>query len=333
MLSYATFRHSGNSVNPRVSFISHLCQSLDIPRSGSDGWRCRPSRIITTHRIMGMDFVFVNVQKPRDALQLAKEPEFRSHVTRYQWKQARRDKRLRTRLLLGAAQLDVAQDVKTTEVQTRPGFDSFTLAPALISPQIGGLRVDPFKSYPLSVQPWTPLLVDHYLMNMAVDIPELDQPGTPGLLRTSWFPLVMTEPALFSVIILLAASHYASLQSNPSGMKMDLLGLRCEAILSINRCLEAQQPGTVNDALIGAIAKMASYEAMFGSLENYSIHMQGLARVIGLRGGLTTLGLNGLLYRMVIWIDRNSAFLHGSAMTFVDELPPDPNPGQFLGSS
>jgi hypothetical protein len=170
-------------------------------------------------------------------------------------------------------------------------------------------------------------------MNMAVDIPELDQPGTPGLLRTSWFPLVMTEPALFSVIILLAASHYASLQSNPSGMKMDLLSLRCEAILSINRCLEDQQSGTVNDALIGAIAKMASYEAMFGSLENYSIHMQGLARVIGLRGGLTTLGLNGLLYRMVIWIDRNSAFLHGSAMTFVDELPPDPNPGQFLGNS
>ncbi|KAJ5968215.1 hypothetical protein N7501_004463 [Penicillium viridicatum] len=281
---------------------------------------------------MGMDFVFVNVQKPKDALQLAKEPEFRSHVTRYQWKQARRDKRLRTRPLLGAAQLGVAQDVKATEVQTRPGFDSFT-PPALISPQIGGLRVDPFKSYPISVQPWTPLLVDHYLMNMAVDIPELDQPGTPGLLRTSWFPLVMTEPALFSVIILLAASHYAALQSNPSGMRIDLLSLRCEAILSINCCLEAQQPGTVNDALIGAIAKMASYEAMFGSLENYSIHMQGLARVIDLRGGLTTLGLNGLLYRMVIWIDRNSAFLHGSAMTFVDELPPDPNPGQFLGSS
>jgi hypothetical protein len=30
-------------------------------------------------------------------------------------------------------------------------------------------------------------------MNMAVDIPELDQPGNPGLLRTSWFPLVMTD--------------------------------------------------------------------------------------------------------------------------------------------
>lgn len=55
---------------------------------------------------------------------------------------------------------------------------------------------------------------------------------------------------------------------------------------------------------------------MFGSLENYDIHMQGLSRVIGLRGGLTALGLNGLLHRIVVWIDRNAAFLHGSAMYF-----------------
>lgn len=61
---------------------------------------------------------------------------------------------------------------------------------------------------------------------------------------------------------------------------------------------------------------MASYEAMFGSLENYGIHMKGLSRVVGLRGGLTTLGFNGLLHRIVVWIDRNSAFLNGSAMYF-----------------
>lgn len=174
---------------------------------------------------------------------------------------------------------------------------------------------------------------------MAVDIPELDLPGNHGLLRTSWFPLVMTEPALFSVIMLLAASHYASLQGNPGSNKIDLLSLRYEAVLSINRSLDVQQPETIHDALIGAIAKLASYEAMFGSLENYDIHMQGLARVISLRGGLTSLGLNGLLHRIVIWIDRNAAFLHGWAMYFQEdtsvsgESPPDPNPGQFLGRS
>lgn len=140
--------------------------------------------------------------------------------------------------------------------------------------------------------------------------------------------------------MLLAVSHYASLQSHPISMKTDLLGLRCEAVSSINRSLEGQLPEAVHDALIGAIAKMASYEAMFGSLENYNIHMQGLVRVITLRGGLISLGLNGLLSRIVVWIDRNVAFFHRSATyqfpgaAFVpDEHLPDPNPGHFLRSS
>lgn len=174
---------------------------------------------------------------------------------------------------------------------------------------------------------------------MAVDVPELDLPGNHGLLRTSWFPLVMTHPALFSVIILLAASHYASLLGDPGNMRTNLLGLRYEAVSSINRCLDVQRSESIHDALIGAIAKMASYEAMFGSLENYGIHMQGLARAISLRGGLTSLGLNGLLHRIIVWIDRNAAFLHGSTIYFpvdtsiLGETPPDPNPGQFLGRS
>jgi hypothetical protein len=108
------------------------------------------------HRMTGMDFVFINVKKPKDALQLAKEPEIRSHVTRYQWKRfARRDKRLPKKTLLGS------QGVNGAECQINLEFNSFTREPVSISPQIGGLRVEPFQSYPIPVQPWTPLLVDH----------------------------------------------------------------------------------------------------------------------------------------------------------------------------
>jgi hypothetical protein len=175
---------------------------------------------------------------------------------------------------------------------------------------------------------------------MAVDIPELDLPGNRGLLRTSWFPLVMTEPALFWVVMLLAASHYACLQVYPGSIRVDLLGLRFQAISSINKRLKDRRPEDIDDALIGAIAKMASYEAMFGSFDIYNVHMQGLVRAINLRGGLGRLGLNGLLHRIVVWIDRNAAFLHGSGTYYFpgaafvpDESLLDPNPGQFLGSS
>ncbi|KAJ5982348.1 hypothetical protein N7451_012448 [Penicillium sp. IBT 35674x] len=188
---------------------------------------------------------FVNIQAPSDALQAAKEPEVRSHVTRYQWRQSKiRDQRRRRRIL----------PYVSSDKKHPGGIQSASLVRGIfvservsISPQItGGLRVDPFQSFPVSVQPWTQLLVDHLL----------------------------TDPALFTVIILLAASHYASLQGGIGSLRMNLLRLRYEAVLSINRSLAAQWPGITGDALIGAIAKMASYEAMFGSLENYDIHMQ-----------------------------------------------------------
>lgn len=173
---------------------------------------------------------------------------------------------------------------------------------------------------------------------MAVDIPELDQPGSRGLLRTRWFPLVMTEPSLFLVIMLIAASHYASVQHNTTELRLNLLSMRGEAVQAINQSL-AKQHGTINDALVGAIAKMASYEAMFGNVDTYGVHMQGLHQIVNIRGGLDGLGLGGLLRRIVVWIDRNGAFLNGSTLyfpgaTFVHGQPlPDPNPGHFLGAS
>ncbi|KAF4342041.1 fungal specific transcription factor factor domain protein [Fusarium beomiforme] len=61
-----------------------------------------------------------------------------------------------------------------------------------IERELGGGRVDPFRTYPGPWNPQIPGLVDHYLVHMAVDIPELDQPGNKGLLRTSWFPLAIS---------------------------------------------------------------------------------------------------------------------------------------------
>ncbi|KAL4930962.1 uncharacterized protein BDV17DRAFT_29241 [Aspergillus undulatus] len=311
---------------------------------------------------MSSDFVFIHVREPKDALKLAKDTRIRSHVTRRQWKQHGERSRVATERVPKKAKRgelevhehgqDNGQDSSDThdkhslqdlvsvdliEPPTNHTQTAFFSGNLPIDRPFGGLRGDPFWSYPVAWHPFLPQLVDHYLMSMAVDIPELDQPGSRGLLRTNWFPLVMSEPSLFLVIVLLAASNYASVQTEATDMKLHLLGLRCEAVQAINKYLELQ-PSAVSDALIGAIAKMASYEAMYGNLNNYAVHMQGLQRAIELRGGLSSLGLGGLLRRIVIWIDRNGAFLNGSPLyfpgeTFAPGQPlPDPNPGHFLGA-
>jgi hypothetical protein len=164
---------------------------------------------------------------------------------------------------------------------------------------------------------------------MAVDLPELDGPEQPGLLRTRWFPMVMTEAATFEVIILLAASHFALLQ-NSHNHGPDLLQLKSRAISSVRNALAFDGP---SDQLIGAVAKMASYEAMFGGQATFEKHMAGLLKMVEMRGGLTSLGLNGMLARICVWIDRNSAMLHDTPIHFTsvsEELSVEVNPSGFL---
>ncbi|KAE8384271.1 hypothetical protein BDV23DRAFT_40371 [Aspergillus alliaceus] len=286
-----------------------------------------------------MEFVFINVKEPKDALRLAKEPEIRSHVARHQWKQA--ENRPSTTRSQKNAYPPICVDMgvcSRSDPNADPNDMEDRSSTISIPPQLGGLRVDPFWSYPIEIKPFIPLLVDHYLAHMAVEIPELDQPGNKGLLRTTWFPLVMTDRALFLITMLLAASNYASVH-NKSAMKLHLLSFQCDAIQAINTALKYQQPSYINDALIAAIAKMGSYEAIYGNIDNYNVHMNALTRAIALRGGLSRLGLDGLLRRIIVWIDRNAAFLHGSPLhfpgaTLVPGQPlPDPNPGHFLGVS
>jgi hypothetical protein len=164
---------------------------------------------------------------------------------------------------------------------------------------------------------------------MAIDMPELDEPDKPGLLRTRWFPMVLTEAATFQVIILLAASHLALLH-NSKDNGPNLLQLKSKAISLTRNALAVDGP---SDQLIGAVVKMASYEAMFGDQNSYGMHMTGLMKMIDMRGGLPSLGLNGMLARICVWIDRNSAMLHDTPVHFIsvpEGLSTEVNPSGFL---
>ncbi|KHN99657.1 uncharacterized protein MAM_02510 [Metarhizium album ARSEF 1941] len=203
----------------------------------------------------------------------------------------------------------------------------------------GGGRVDPFRSYPGPWQPYIPALADHYIVQMARDIPELDQPGNRGLLRSRWFPLVLSDNAPFQVVMLLAAANYASV-NNISTLGCHILRMKQDAITVIHNTFKDERK-LASDCLIGAVAKMASFEAMHGDVLSYQTHMAGLVRMLELRGGLDALGLGGLLRRIIVWIDLNSAFLlnvpryfPGTTFTGVEEKEVtevvEPNPERFI---
>ena len=135
----------------------------------------------------------------------------------------------------------------------------------------------------------------------------------------------MTDSCLFLVSMLIAASYYASAQQQQQQQQHDNSpdlnhDLRCEALQCINQAIGMQHSdGVLSDALIGAVAKMASYEASFGDLDNYTVHMRALSKIVSLRGGLESLGLDGLLRQIVVWVDWKGASLYGSMLYFPGE--------------
>ena len=48
-----------------------------------------------------------------------------------------------------------------------------------------------------------------------------------------------------------------------------------------------------------------SNQTSFSSLETSSMHVSGLRQLVAMRGGVGTLGMNGLLRRLVYWIEEN----------------------------
>ncbi|KAF4629272.1 hypothetical protein G7Y89_g8876 [Cudoniella acicularis] len=307
-------------------------------------------------------FSFITIGDPSEAKSRARKKAVRSHVAYLQhfneykeWTQQRKMasrtqvevKKSRQEIIIETEDINIFRSdgecncgetassnpcphVKSGTVIKRA---SYTSTPMMISSMFSmdrvssGLRVDPFKTYPVPFESFMPQIVDHYLVQMAVDIPELDV-GTPGLLRSAWFPFAMSEPAVFLVILLLAASNYVSVRGESSDIP-NLLLLKQKAIRCINEALRDPRRAKTCQ-LVGAVAKMASYEAMYGTYESYSIHMQGLTKMLELKGGFENLSLNGLLSRICLWIDNNSAFLHNSPNRFFEISIADPNPGHFI---
>ncbi|KAL8711170.1 MAG: hypothetical protein Q9220_004315 [cf. Caloplaca sp. 1 TL-2023] len=315
---------------------------------------------------MASELVFINSSNPADSKSTAKRKAVRSQAAKDHSQsvnsKAEAPRRRRHRKLL-SVQLELEMDGSVTpESDSSLGsaasgvadeeIYSFTSGSnqALSNPngglspyQTGGQVLHsmpgagwtyPFVEYPY--QNFAPGILSRLdIQDIAVDIPALDHPNMRGSLRSTWFPMVVTNRATLDVVVLTAASHFVSIHQ--TDCKVDVLyKLKQDAISSINQSLRDPELAT-SDQIIAAVAKLAAYEAIFAADKTqYHIHMKGLTKMVELRGGLGTLGLNGLLARMLLWIDLNGAFILNVGLYFshIDPLPGNiisgaPDPGLF----
>lgn len=146
------------------------------------------------------------------------------------------------------------------------------------------------------------------------------------LLRAQWWPLITAEPAALLTVLLSSASNYCRMHGQ-TGLEPEILRLKGDALRAINQAFDDEHR-RLSDGLLLAAAEMASFEAINGSRDSFSTHMNGLGQMVTLRNGLASLGLHGLLRRIIIWIDLNSSNLLQTARYFPGETysaVPSPN--------
>lgn len=153
---------------------------------------------------------------------------------------------------------------------------------------LSGQTFSPISHLELYHKPYVPGLINHYITNLTIPIPELDGSATVPLFRAVWLPVVVHDPVIFQIIVLFAATHHAT-YADPSqfnSLHSELLSLKQSALSALIEKVQSEQ-GTIrsdtsahrgaeshalpSDSLIAAVAKMASFEAIFGAAEAVSI--------------------------------------------------------------
>lgn len=95
-----------------------------------------------------------------------------------------------------------------------------------------------------------------------------------------------------------AASHLSLVSSSHDQSPVN--GLKRKTINIINERLGDPVLST-SDVTIGAVTLLVLFENQEGNTELSNIHMDGLEKMVNLRGGVEALGLSGVLRRKVLW--------------------------------
>ncbi|KAL2067982.1 hypothetical protein VTL71DRAFT_16080 [Oculimacula yallundae] len=282
-------------------------------------------------------YSFITINDPKETKSRSKKRQVRSAVAYYQhhkndndesdmstrrrgWK---RSEQTKSPVLLhhqtSQSTVSSSSSASISTAQTTPGEekpDFVTEWNAAYQPHstFRGTRLDPLDSYPV---PWNPVyepILDFYITYMLIDTPAVSEPGKVFRLRTLWFPLVMTSATTFYAALSLAGS-LLYVRRNLALDAPSLLDIRSRAISSINATLSNTED-CKTDQTIGAVLCLCILESFLGHTELFHMHMAGLAKMVRMRGGLDGLGLDGLLRRMIVWIDFNHASIHGTELVF-----------------
>ncbi|KAL7947013.1 hypothetical protein V8C42DRAFT_299530 [Trichoderma barbatum] len=160
---------------------------------------------------------------------------------------------------------------------------------------------DPFDSYPPTRLPRLHVqrLIHRFLSSIAFQYYPLDLSMESNPFIVSWWPLALADQALFHVS-LQTASLYEELQAQKGFPISDLLMV--DSIALVRRRIEDSSLA-YQDETLDSVVTLAAIEHGKGNIDASKMHIDGVKRMVSIRGGIDELKRRSpLTARMVSWV-------------------------------
>ncbi|KAL2209604.1 hypothetical protein CC79DRAFT_684759 [Sarocladium strictum] len=160
---------------------------------------------------------------------------------------------------------------------------------------------DPFDSYPATrvPRPQIQRLIHHFLSSIAFQYYPLDMSMDTNPFVISWWPKALADPALFHVSL-----QTASLDEELRAQRGFPISetLMADSVSLLRRKIE--KPSLAfQDETLNAVVTLAAIEHGKGNFEASRAHIDGVLRMVSVRGGISEVKrVSPLTARMVAWV-------------------------------
>ncbi|KAF2496782.1 hypothetical protein BU16DRAFT_560099 [Lophium mytilinum] len=140
---------------------------------------------------------------------------------------------------------------------------------------------------PFAMKPHFHKLMNFYIAQIARTLYPLHDTMIFNPAHKFWFPLALTDEALFRALLYVSALGLTTLPGSKASASEDSTSLTRPLFGLLSRRLN--DLSKVSDATIGAISCLAMVATMHGNKEEWSMHLKGMAEMIRIKGGLSAI--------------------------------------------
>ncbi|KAG4431697.1 hypothetical protein IFR05_012821 [Cadophora sp. M221] len=187
-----------------------------------------------------------------------------------------------------------------------------------------GSGIDPFKSCPGSNIPDAELFMHHYFSNFrSKSFPMALGYQEKPFLQT-WWSMASESPAMFNATLQLSAFDLEVTQGDKGTQRSKLL-LNKECISLLRKRVEDPILG-VSDETIGSVLVLTIVEFERGNLRMVKMHVEGLKRMVNIRGGLDAIRatnpvLTNLIFGITMTVMTEPQFFSPTKWQPLEDMP------------